>query len=389
MWKIPLFDLNYDEREADAVQQVLASRWLTSGARTRAFEEAFSAYLGESVSSLAVSSCTAALHLALLALELRSGDEVIISGLTFVACLNVVQLSGAVPVLADSNSLEDWNVSAEDIRQKITPRTRAIIIVHFAGHPCDLEEIGSIAKEKGIALIEDVAHAVGASYRGRKCGSFGDIACFSFFSNKNLSTGEGGMIVTGDAKLGEKFRLLRSHGMTSPTVERHLQKVVSYDVLLPGLNYRFDEMRAAIGLVQLEKLDPANRRRGALTELYREELQTLCPELLIPWKKPSSDRLPAYHIFPVLLPEGVDRKKIMEALRVRGIQTSVHYPAFRQFSYYRPLIAQRLALAEQISQRVLTLPLYPTMTEREVHSVNAALAEALSETRLRITKEEP
>jgi len=201
MWKIPLFDLNYDENETNAVLKVLSSKWLTTGQKTQEFEDKFSQYLGKDVFSVAVSSCTAALHMALLANNIKVGDEVIISSLTFVACLNVVQLVGATPVCADSKSFHDWNVSPEDIKKKITPKTKAIIIVHYAGYPCDMDEICKIAESNKLVLIEDVAHAVGAEYKGKKCGTLGHIGCFSFFSNKNLSTGEGGMIVTKDKDL--------------------------------------------------------------------------------------------------------------------------------------------------------------------------------------------
>ena len=201
MWQVPLFKMSYDDAEMKAVQEVISSEWLTMGPRTKEFEEAFSNYLGEELVATAVSSCTAALHLALLSLDVNNGDEVIVPALTFVASINVVRLVGATPILADSVSLTDWNVSAESIAQKITPRTKAVIIVHFAGYPCDMDAIKAVTDKAGVALIEDCAHAIGSRYRGRMCGTFGDFSCFSFFSNKNLSTGEGGMIVSGNRDL--------------------------------------------------------------------------------------------------------------------------------------------------------------------------------------------
>lgn len=378
MWKIPLFDLNYDENETNAVLEVLRSRWLTTGPKTQEFEENFSRYLCSDVFSVAVSSCTAALHMALLANEISDGDEVIISGLTFVACLNIVKLVGAKPVCADSKSFFDWNVSPDDIQEKITPRTKAIIVVHYAGYPCDMDEICKIAESNNLILIEDVAHAVGAEYKGRKCGTFGDISCFSFFSNKNLSTGEGGLIVTRDKKYHEKFRLLRSHGMTSMTVERFNKKTISYDVVMAGLNYRIDEIRSALGIEQLKKLDDNNRKRKVLVEYYRSAL-TDCEGLIIPWNQSLCDRTSSYHIFPVLLPEHIDRKSVMDSLKEKGIQTSIHYPAFREFSYYRDIIKERIEVAEEISRRALTLPLYPSMTLQDITFVRDVFKKALKQ----------
>lgn len=367
MWNVPLFDLNYDEKEEAAVLEVIRSKWLTMGPKNHEFEERFSAYLGEGLSSLAVSSCTAALHLSLLAAGVGPGDEVIISGLSFVASLNVVSMVGATPVLADSLSLDDWNVSPTDIRSKITSRTRAIIIVHFAGYPCEMDEITSISREHNLMLIEDAAHAVGTSYHGKKCGTFGDISCFSFFSNKNLSTGEGGMLVTVSQEYHRKLKLLRSHGMNSMTVDRHNKKSISYDVVMPGLNYRMNELNAALGIVQLQKLDAANSQRRSHVQMYRSLLSG--GEVHVPWPAEAADTEPSYHIFPVLLPQGIDRRGVMEKMRDSGIQTSLHYPAYRDFSGYASHIEQSLPIAEEISRRVITLPLYPTMTGEMINEV--------------------
>lgn len=361
-WKVPLFDLNYDEQEEQAAVEVIRSKWLTMGQRTQEFEQAFAGYLGNSASVLAVSSCTAALHLSLLAANVGPGDEVIISGLSFVASLNLVTLLGATPVVADAGSLEDWNISPQDIKRKITCKTRAIILVHFAGYPCDMDAICQIAQEHRIVVIEDVAHAIGARYKGRACGTLGDLACFSFFSNKNLSTGEGGMVVTARPELYEQLKLLRSHGMTSLTVERHAGKAISYDVVLPGLNYRIDEIRSAIGLVQLAKLDAANERRRSLMATYRRTLAG--SSVAIPWSL-HDDRSSSCHIAPVLLPEETDRAKVMELLKQEGIQTSIHYPQYSDFTCYRKLCADT-PVCSQISERVLTLPLYPSMNPHNI-----------------------
>jgi dTDP-4-amino-4,6-dideoxygalactose transaminase len=371
-WRVPLFDLDFDESEEKAVLEVLRSKWLTTGPRTQEFEDKFSKYLGDRILSLAVSNCTAALHMSLLACGIGPGDEIIISGLSFVAALNVVTVTGATPVLADSKSLHDWNVSPDDISSKITPRTKAIIVVHFAGHPCDMDEIVNISEKNNLILIEDVAHAIGGKYKGRMCGTFGRISCYSFFSNKNLSVGEGGMVVTQDRELYDKVRLLRSHGMTSLTIDRHNRKSVSYDVAIPGLNYRIDEIRSALGIVQLEKLDSNNLKREGLVIKYHKQLSST-KDIVIPWNFNVKDRSSSFHIFPILLPDKVNRVAVMASLGAKGIQTSIHYPAYKAFSAYRNLFDDSLKIADEISRRVLTLPLFPTMSLDAVKYVSHEL----------------
>ena len=377
MWKVPLFDLNYNCEEEKAVQEVLRSKWLTMGPKTIEFESAFSSYLGEKVFSSAVSSCTAALHMSLLALDIGPGDEIIVPGLTFVAAINVVWLVGATPVLADSSSLTNWNVSAETVAEKITPRTKAVIIVHFAGYPCEMDRIKAVTDAAGLPLIEDCAHAIGSKYNGKMCGSFGDFACFSFFSNKNLSTGEGGMIVTRDSVLAEKARLLRSHGMTSLSIDRHLRKSISYDVIMPGLNYRIDEMRSTLGLVQLKKLDSMNASRANSAASYRKQLAGYS-DLIIPWPEENPQFHSCNHIFPILLPMGTERASIIGDLASAGVQTSIHYPAFANFSAFKDVVRDVPETATEISSRVLTLPLYPTITSAEISLVVEALGRAIT-----------
>ena len=375
MWNIPLFELNYDHREEAAVQEAVESRWLTMGDRTAEFERQFSLFLGGG-ECVAVSSCTAALHLSLLALDIGPGDEVIIPGLTFVADINAVKLTGATPVVADSISLQDWNVDAESIESRISDKTKAVIVVHFAGYPCEMEKIVGICRRYGISLIEDVAHAPGAEVDGKACGTFGDIGCFSFFSNKNLAVGEGGMAVTKGPELWQRIRLLRSHGMTTPTLDRHRGRAHSYDVARPGLNYRIDEIRSSIGIVQLTKLAEGNRQRGRLVDRYRKGLSDRS-SVLVPFY--STEGKSAYHIFPILLPEELSREAVVDRMKARGIQTSLHYPSFRSFSAYRSEKLAPTPVADEISARCLTLPLFPTMTFRQVDMVINALVDALTE----------
>jgi len=376
MWKVPLFQLNYDESESKAVADVLASGWITMGECTQTFERRFAEFLRAGVLATAVSSGTAALHMAVLALGIGPGDEVIVPALTFVADVNVVQMTGAAPVIADGTSLDDLNIDPADIAKKITPRTKAVMIVHFAGYPCQMDALVALCQERGIYLVEDCAHSPGALYRGQSCGTFGDIACFSFFTNKNLSVGEGGMFVTRNESLHQKARYLRSHGMSTLTLDRHKGRAVSYDVLQSGLNYRIDEMRAAIGLVQLDKLAAANSERRKLTERYHAALSSLegvhVPFLI------HADSLPSYHIYPILLDEKIDRLAVIESLKQKGIQSSIHYPSFKEFAAYREQLSQHATpVADEISRRELTLPLYPTMGIDAVDLVADALKDAL------------
>jgi dTDP-4-amino-4,6-dideoxygalactose transaminase len=310
----------------------------------------------------------------------KARDEVIIPALTFVPDINVVKKVGAVPVLADSESLVDWNVSAQSIAKKITSKTKAVIIVHFAGYPCAMDEIVDLCGDRNIHLIEDVAHAPGASYKQTSCGRFGEVGCFSFFTNKNLSIGEGGMFVTSNTVLHEKAGYLRSHGMTTLTLDRHQGRAVSYDVVQAGLNYRMDEIRAAIGLVQLDKLTEGNIKRGQLVAHYIKALSG-CSQIGIPFKQliDDADIQPAYHIFTVLLDIQCDRLKVIEAMKQDGIQTSIHYPSFRDFSAYKTASFAATPIADEISARVLTLPLFPTMTFEQVDLVVASLINAVEQ----------
>jgi dTDP-4-amino-4,6-dideoxygalactose transaminase len=376
MWKVQLFKLNFDERERDAVADVVASGWLTMGERIADFESAFSTYLGYGVQSLAVANGTAALHMALLALDIGPDDEVVVPALTFVADANTVKLARARPVLADCTSLDDWNMSAETIERCITPKTKAVMVVHYAGYPSDMPAIVELCRKRGLKLIEDVAHAPGASISGRSCGTWGDIGCYSFFSNKNLSIGEGGMVTSCNPELIQRLRYLRSHGMTTLTLDRHKGRAITYDVAEPGLNYRMDEMRAAIGLVQLDKLPAGNLRRKELTERYRRNLAG--SNVLIPFADVPVDSVSAYHILPILLPTRADRKTAIEGLKAKGIQSSIHYPPFWGFTAYAgQFSASDAPVAAEICDRELTLPLFPTMTDDEVDLVTSSLLECL------------
>jgi dTDP-4-amino-4,6-dideoxygalactose transaminase len=345
------------------------------GMKTKSFEERFAALLGSGSQAIAVSSGTAALHMALLALGVGPGDEVIVPGLTFIADANVVLMVGAKPVLADCSSFDDWNIDPADVERKITAKTRAVILVHYAGYPCDMDALAEVCAPRRIAIIEDSAHAIDATYRGRQCGTFGEVGCFSFFANKNLSVGEGGLYATRSEELAQKGRHLRSHGMSTLTLDRHEGRAISYDVLAPGLNYRIDELRAALGLIQLDRLKKANAARKALTLQYRELLAGFSGAS-VPFQELKHVE-PSYHIFPILLGEKVDRIRTIQAMRDRGIQTSIHYPAIQKFAAYESLELGATPIANAISERELTLPLFPTMRADQVELVVSSLKEAI------------
>jgi len=375
MWKVELFAPNYDNREGETVAEVIESRWLTMGERTKKFESDFAEMLGEGVYCTALSSATAALHISLLALGLKEGDEVIIPALTFVADINVVRMVGATPILADCTSLNDWNMSAQSIEKQITDKTKAVIIVHFAGYPCQMDEIIALCKEKNIVLIEDVAHAPGATYKGQACGTFGDYGCFSFFTNKNLSVGEGGMISSKSKELNQQAMYYRSHGMTSLTLDRHKGRAITYDIAQSGLNYRIDEIRSALGLVQLDKLSVANKSRKLLVERYIENLKEF-KSIMIPFIDIENIES-VYHIFPILLDAKIDRVKLIGELKAEGIQSSIHYPAFKDFTAFKDIGLNPASIAEDIASRELTLPLYPTMSFEQVDLVCNSLKKTL------------
>lgn len=371
-WRIPLSDSDIDQPEIEAVTKVLKSKWLTMGDVTKEFERHFANYVGAN-HAFAVSSGTAALHLACRALGLKNGDEVIVPALTFVATSNAVLYTGAVPIFADITSLDDLNISPDDILAKITPQTKAIIVVHYGGYPCDMSRIIRIAKEHNLHIIEDAAHAPGAEYGEMKCGSIGDIGCFSFFPNKNMTCAEGGMVVTNDDNLAEKLRLMRSHGMTSLSLDRYRGHAYSYDVIELGYNYRIDEIRSALGLVQLNKLTENNKRRRKIVESYVELLKD-CARLSIPFKNYRGN--PSFHIFPSLLAAEINRHDFMQELRKIGVQTSIHYPPIHLFSYYRQRFGYKegmLSKTEGVGNREVTLPLYPMMSESDVKYVSEGI----------------
>ncbi|MGB1109681.1 MAG: DegT/DnrJ/EryC1/StrS family aminotransferase [Gammaproteobacteria bacterium] len=373
--RVPLFDLDYDEQESTAVAAVLESRWLTMGERTASFETNFARFV-ETEHAVAVSSCTAGLHLGMQALGIGPGDEVICPSFTFIATANAIRYCGGRPVFADISSQADWLVSAATIEPLITERTKAIAVVHFAGFPVDMDPIIELARKHGLKVLEDAAHAPGARYKGRRVGGLGDITVFSFFSNKNLSTGEGGMLTTNDSDIADQVRRNRSHGMTTQTLDRHKGHAFAYDVIGMGFNYRMTEIEAALGQAQLDKLDRNNALRTERAADYRARLAQM-PDIRLPFLDHPGES--SYHIMQVLLPEGTVRKDVQAAMVANGIQTSVHYPPVHTFSTFQGFADfSHLKNTDYVGAHVLTLPLFPTMSEQQVDWVVDALADALS-----------
>lgn len=357
--------------EMTALAEVIDGGWITMGERVRAFERAFAEMHGTE-DAVAVSSCTAGLHLIMHALGLGPGDEVLVPSLTFVATANCVRYVGATPVFVDIASTELPLMSLADAAAKCTPRTRAVILVHFAGYLVDPEPWRAFAAERGLVLVEDAAHAAGLP----GVGTLGAAAAFSFYGNKNMTTAEGGMVVARDPALRETVRQARGHGLTTGTFQRLNSRTPTYDVTMLGFNYRMDELRAAMGLVQLSHLLEWNETRRALTHRYRSLLRAECPEVSLPFEdaRPS-----VHHIMPVLLPAHADRQTVIDTLAERGIQTTIHYPPVHRLSFYR---AQDSTLAlpttEAFADRELTLPLHPRMNQQDVRRVVTALREALA-----------
>jgi dTDP-4-amino-4,6-dideoxygalactose transaminase len=372
-WRIPLSDLDYGSEEANAVQRVIASKWLSMGPEVHAFEQEFAA-MQEAKHALAVSSATAGLHLAVLALGVGPGDEVIQPALNFVAAANMTVAVGAIPVFADICNLDEPTIDPAEVKRVISPRTKAVVVMHYGGSVCRMGELTELCAAHGIAILEDACHAVGVQYHdtrnrwpnGIMAGSIGDVSAFSFFANKNIASGEGGMVVTNRDDLAGRLRLLRSHGMTTLTWDRHKGHAGSYDVVNPGYNYRLDELHAALGRAQLKKLERNNERRRNLLTLYRDRLQSLAG-----WSMPFADTIEhsSGHLMVIVAPNPDIRERAVHALRQFGVQSSMHYPCITDFSGFAGASGESLEITRQFTSRAITLPLYPTLHPERVNDV--------------------
>ena len=340
--------------------------------KVAAFEERFASYVGAG-HAIAVNSCTAALHLANVALDLGPGDEVIVPSLTFAATANAVAMTGATAVFADVKGLDDWTIDPDSVAARITSKTRAVVVMHYGGYACDMNRLKDICDAAGIALVEDAAHALTGYLDGRHLGTIGRIGCFSFFSNKVMTTAEGGMLVTDDAAIADRARRMRSHGQTKTAIDR-MNGALGYEIEEAGYNYRLDDIRAALGLSQMDRLDRNLANRQALVERYRETLGSINR---VSFPSHGDRGTPAHYILPVII-DGDDRDVIRERMAQRGIQTSLHYPPVHLFSHYRKDSPQ-LPVTERIAARTITLPLFHTMTIEQVDVVVSEFEKALAE----------
>ena len=370
------------EEEIAEVVDSLRSGWLTTGPKVKRFEEDFRNYVGAE-HAIAVSSCTAALHLALAVSGVGPGDEVIVPTLTFCSTANVVVHLGARPVLVDVE--DSLLISVAAVERAITPRTKAIVPVHYAGQACDLDPLLSLARGRGIAVIEDAAHAAGASYGGRRIGTHGDVVAFSFYATKNMTTGEGGMITTNQAALAARMRLLSLHGMSKDAWNRYTETGSwFYEVMEPGYKYNMTDIQAALGLQQLRSLDGFIRRRREIASRYAECFAGL-PELGLP--RELSGRHHIYHLYPVQLDLErltIDRHSFIQELQRAGIGASVHFIPVHLHPYYRRTggyCAGAFPVAERLYQGLVSLPLYPRMTDADVEEVTLAVRQVVAANR--------
>ncbi len=369
------------DEEIAAVTEVLRSGWVTTGPQTRLFEQAFTNYLGGGLESIAVNSATAGLHLALEALGIGLGDEVIVPTLTFTATAEVVRYLGADPVLVDVDPVT-LNIDPACIRAAITPRTKAVMPVHYGGLACRMGEILAIAKEHGLKVIEDAAHALPTTWRGTLVGQLAsDVTVFSFYANKTITTGEGGMAVTRNPDLAKRMRVMRLHGMSRDAFDRFTSQTPAwyYEVVAPGFKYNMTDVAAAMGIVQLSRLPDFVKRRQYLANRYQAQLAGL--PLVLPTEAPSGD-VHAWHLYVIRLAPSArtTRDQVIQALSDRGIGTSVHYVPLHRHPYWRDryqLTPEMFPHGDAAYQTMLSLPLFTAMSDADQDRVISALHQLL------------
>jgi dTDP-4-amino-4,6-dideoxygalactose transaminase len=351
--------------------------WISTGPKCLAFEKRFAEMLHVNY-AVSVANCTTALHLAYEVLGIGTSDEVICPSLSFVATVNAIRYVNAIPVFCDVASLNDLNIDPDKVEMLITPKTKAIVVMHFAGFPVDMDRIMSIARTHNLKVIEDACHGPLSEYRSKKLGTIGDLGCFSFFSNKNISTGEGGMIVTNSKEFESKLRLKRSHGMTSMSYQRASGHSTEYDVVTIGYNYRMDDIHASIGLVQLDKIKKDLEQRANVRRYYLEEFESLEDRVIIPFK--ANAEFVSNYIFPIIIQNcSKDRRdRIRNQMHSLGVQTSVHYPAIHKFSIYKDFSENsNLKITERVVDSEITLPMYSKLTKEDVKYIVNCLEKCL------------
>jgi dTDP-4-amino-4,6-dideoxygalactose transaminase len=377
--EIPFHKAYITEDEISGVVDSLRSGWITMGPKTMEFEQRFGEYVG-SPNAVSMNSCTACLHLALKAIDLKEGDEVIVPSITFTATAEVITYFRAIPVLVDVEE-ETCNIDVSKIKEKITERTKAIIPVHYAGQPCDMDEISALAKRHNLFVIEDAAHALPAWYKGRPIGTLGDITCFSFYATKTLATGEGGMATTENDAWADRMRILRLHGISKDAWKRYTREGSwYYEVIDAGYKYNMTDIQAALGLAQLKKLEWMWIRRSEIAQRYTESFRPY-QEISTPSVRP--DRKSAWHLYPIRLNRerlACGRDHFIDELKRRGVSTSVHFIPLYRHPYYRDTFgfdAQEFPVSERIFEATLSLPLYPGMTDEEIRWVTESVTDVI------------
>lgn len=374
-YNIPLFNLNFDEKEAEAAAATIRSGWISTGPKCEELEKMFvdMFHVNHAVS---VTNCTDALHLCCLVCGLGPGDEVLCPSLTFAASVNCIRYVGATPVFCDIVGPEHINIDPKEIEKKITPKTKAIIVVHMAGFPARMDEIMEIARKHDLKVIEDACHGPLSEYKGKKLGTIGDCASFSFFSNKNISTGEGGMFISNNKEMADRARLLRSHGMTTMSYQRAGGHATSYDIVELGYNFRMDDIRAAIAIEQMKKLPGDLQTRIHVRERYLQGLSKV-KGIVVPFA--DNVEFTSNYIMPIVLTNSTkeNRDAIREKIHAAGIQTSVHYPAIHKFSIYKEYGAV-LPQTEYVTDNEITLPMYAALTDEQIDFVVKTVDEAIN-----------
>lgn len=375
-YKIPLFNLNFDEKEAQAAYDTIKSGWISTGPKNGELEQMF-IDMWKVKYAVSMSNCTDALHVCCMVCGFGPGDEVICPSLTFAASCNCIRYVGATPVFADIVGPDHINIDPKDIEAKITPKTKGIIVVHMAGFPAQMDEIMVIAKKHNLKVIEDACHGPLSEYKGKKLGTIGDCAAFSFFSNKNISTGEGGMFITNDEEFEKKARLIRSHGMSTMSYQRASGHATEYDITCLGYNFRMDDIRAAIAIEQLKKLHRDLETRIVVRKRYVERL-TQNPRIAVPFA--DCEEFTSNYIFPIVILDSTkeNRNALREYIHTAGIQTSVHYPAAHKFSTYKELGAV-LPQTEYCADNEVTLPMYAALTMEQVDYICDTVEKGIKE----------
>lgn len=374
-YKIPLFKLNFGEEEIEAVTETIRSKWISTGPKCEELEKQFVDMFDVNY-AVSMSNCTDALHLSCILTDIKPGDEVLCPSLTFAASVNCIKYVGATPVFCDIVSPEHLNIDPDDIEKKITSKTKAIIVVHMAGFPAKMDEIMSIAQKYNLKVIEDACHGPLSEYKGKKLGTIGDVGCFSFFSNKNISTGEGGMLITNNEEMAKKARLLRSHGMTTMSYQRASGHATSYDIVELGNNFRMDDIRASIGVVQMKKLYNDLEKRIQVRNEYLKQLSYI-DGITIPFE--NNTEFVSNYIMSIVLKDSTSEKRdlIRDKLHKEGIQTSVHYPAIHKFSIYKEYNA-KLPVTEYVTDNEITLPMYASLSNTDIELIVNTLKVAVS-----------